>query len=190
MNQLQSWALAHPSLQVLSFLGTQISTLIVNLSTQVLKWVQNWVRKLNSWALLWSIARIQSKVMNQIARRLTLREVCAILFLFTYRQRPCSRGGQSGWWPESPGQPRPLATSWPRSLSSGSRRGSGSWDPSPAETGQTTSQSNVYSPKENFTFLAVQFDLFQASRSIFDCAVRNKDSRFRNFIPFLKVKCI
>ena len=42
-----SWALAHPSPQVLSFLGTQLSTYIMNLSTQVLKWVQNWACKLN-----------------------------------------------------------------------------------------------------------------------------------------------
>ena len=41
----QSWALVHPSLQVLSFLGPQVSLYIVILSTQVLKWVRNWVRR-------------------------------------------------------------------------------------------------------------------------------------------------
>ena len=47
MLRLQSWALAHPNLQVLNFLGTQVSPLYSEFEHTSADWVRNWARKLN-----------------------------------------------------------------------------------------------------------------------------------------------
>ena len=85
---LQSWALAHPSPQVLSFLGTQVSTLYSEFEhtlTQVHNWMRNWARKLNflgaSPALdLLATAKVAeiNNINNTIAPKTYFRPSCPV----------------------------------------------------------------------------------------------------------------